>query len=105
MVQALIGQPQANDLHIQQGSQYRMRVELRANTVACPKKGTIAVKKSVARPFKWKILRQLMNAKSVLLKPIPKVWFLGSALPIEKATQDDILTQDQAGICCEDHVR
>jgi hypothetical protein len=82
-----------------------MCIKLGANTVACPEKGSIAVKKSIASPFEWKILGQLMNPESVLLKPTPKVWFLSSAFPVEKATQDDILTQDQAGIRCKDHVR
>jgi hypothetical protein len=105
MIKALVDQPQAYDLHVQKGSQYRVRIKLRANTVAYPEKGSIAVKKSVASPFERKVLRQLMNAEPVLLKPTPKVWFLGSALPVEKATQDNILTQDEPGIRCEDHVR
>jgi hypothetical protein len=105
MIKALVDQSQAYDFHLQKGSQYRMHIELRADTVACPEKGPIAVKKSVAGPFERKILWQLMNAESVLLKPAPKVWFLGSALPMEKATQDNILTQDETGIRCEDHVR
>src|SRR6516162_3625962 len=105
MIKALIDQLQAYDLHVQEGSQYHMRIKLRANTIARPENGPIAVKKSVAGPFEWKILRQFMNPESMLLKPTPKVWFLGSALPMEKAAQNNILTQDEAGIRCEDHVR
>jgi len=105
MIKALIDQPQTYDLHVLKGSQYRVRIQLCANTVARPEKGPIAVKKSVAGPFEWKILRQLVNPESVLLKPTPEIRFLGSALPMKKATQDNVLTQDEAGIRCEDHVR
>jgi hypothetical protein len=82
-----------------------MRIKLCANTVARPEKGPIAVKKSVAGPFEWEILRQLVNPESVLLKPTPEIGFLSSALSMEKATQDNVLAQDEASIRCEDHVR